>query len=134
VAINYEFLNSFCEEVLARNKAINWAGIINQNGIILAQKSRPGNPVFLNEEENEEYAASVISRQKTRNKFESKIGKLVYAYGQYESLQRATIPINKDFYLLVTLNMEENDPNYIIMNQLIPLVQKNKSKFIASTY
>lgn len=134
MAINYEFLNSFCEEVLARNKAINWAGIINQNGIILAQKSRPGNPVFLNEEENEEYAASVISRQKTRNKFESKIGKLVYAYGQYESLQRATIPINKDFYLLVTLNMEENDPNYIIMNQLIPLVQKNKSKFIASTY
>jgi hypothetical protein len=134
VAINYEFLNSFCEEVLARNKAINWAGIINQNGIILAQKSRPGNPVFLNEEENEEYAASVISRQKTRNKFESKIGKLVYAYGQYESLQRATIPINKDFYLLVTLNMEENDPNSIIMNQLIPLVQKNKSKFIASTY
>lgn len=131
MGINYEFLNSFCVDVLSKDKALRWIGVINKNGVILAQKNRPGTTALLSEEENEEYAASVISRQKTRSKFESKIGKLLYAYGRYERLHRATIPINENFYLLIALDIEENNFNSIIMNVIVPLIENNRDKFIS---
>jgi len=104
--------------------------MVNKNGVILTQKSREGIKLLLTDEENEEYASSAIVRQKTRNKFEPKIGKMVYAYGRYEKLHRITIPINEDYYLLVTLDIEEKNFDSIIMGKIIPLIAENKSRFI----
>src|SRR3712207_9510416 len=85
-------------------RSIRWTGIVNKNGVILAQKTRKGARLLLSEEENEEYAATAIARQKTRGKFAPKIGKMVYSFGRYELLHRATVPINENYYLLITLD------------------------------
>src|SRR3712207_8730417 len=69
-------------------RSIRWTGIVNKNGVILAQKTRKGARLLLSDEENEEYAATAIARQKTRGKFEPKIGKMVYSFGRYELLHR----------------------------------------------
>ena len=42
---------------------------------------------------------------------------------------RATIPINESYYLLLTLDVAQKDFNAIIMDKIIPLVEKEKSKF-----
>lgn len=130
MGIDYEFLNSFCKGVLAKDKSIRWVGMVNKNGVILAQKVREGVKLLLTEEENEEYAASAIARQKTRGKFESKIGKMVYAFGRYDRLLRATIPINENYYLLITLEVEEKNFDSIIIDRIVPLIAENKSRFI----
>lgn len=104
--------------------------MVNKNGVILAQKTREGVKLLLTEEENEEYAASAIARQKTRGKFESKIGKMVYAFGRYDRLLRATIPINENYYLLITLEVEEKNFDSIIIDRIVPLIAENKSRFI----
>jgi hypothetical protein len=130
LGIDYEFFNSFCKSTLAKDKSIRWAGVVNKNGVILTQKTREGTKLLLTEEENEEYASSAIARQKTRGKFESKIGKMVYAYGRYEKLHRATIPINEDYYLLVTLDIEEKNFDAVIMGKIVPLIEQNKNRFI----
>jgi hypothetical protein len=128
--IDYELLNSVCDEVLAKHSSIRWTGIVNKNGVILAQKARKGAKLLLSEEENEEYAATAIARQKTRGKFESKIGKMVYAFGRYELLHRATIPINENYYLLVTLEVEEKNIDSIIMGRILPVIIKARSRFV----
>jgi hypothetical protein len=130
LGIDYEFLNSFCKSVLGKDKSIRWTGMVNKNGVLLTQKTREGVKLLLTEEENEEYAASAIARQKTRGKFESKIGKMVYAFGRYDRLHRATIPINENYYLLITLEVEEKNFDSIIMDKIIPLIVENKSRFI----
>ena len=130
--IDYELLNSVCEEVIARHSSIRWTGIVNKNGVILAQKPRKGVELLLSEEENEEYAATAIARQRTRGKFESKIGKIVYSFGRYELLQRATIPINENYYLLMTLNVEEKNFNSIIMDKVLPAIIKIRSRLDAT--
>jgi len=130
LGIDYEFLNSFCKGVLAKDKSIRWVGMVNKNGVILAQKTREGVKLLLTEEENEEYAASAIARQKTRGKFESKIGKMVYAFGRYDRLLRATIPIDENYYLLITLEAEEKSFDSIIIDRIVPLIAENKSRFI----
>ena len=130
--INYELLNSVCEEVLAKHSSIRWTGIVNKNGVILAQKARKGVKLLLSDEENEEYAATAIARQKTRGKFEPKIGKMVYSYGRYELLHRATIPINENYYLLMTLDIEEKNFDSIIIGKILPLIMKIRSRLVAT--
>jgi hypothetical protein len=130
MTIDYEFLNFFCEDVLSKDNSIRWVGIINKNGVIIAQHIRQGLKPFLTDEENEQYASTAIARQKTRGRFESKIGKLVYAYGRYEKLHRATIPWNADFYLLLTLDIEEKNFDSIIMDKIVPLLEESKSRFM----
>jgi hypothetical protein len=131
--IDYELLNSLCEEILAKHSSIRWTGIVNRNGVILAQTARKGAKLLLSEEESEEYAATAIARQKTRGKFAPKIGKMVYSFGRYELLQRATIPIDENYYLLVSLEVEEKNFDSIIMDKLLPVIIKSRSRF-ATTY
>lgn len=119
-----------CEEVLAKHSSIRWTGIVNKNGVILVQKARKGARLLLSEEENEEYAATAIARQKTRGKFASKIGKMVYSFGRYELLHRATIPINENYYLLITLEVEEKNFDSIIIDKILPVIIKRRGQFV----
>ena len=130
MGIDYEFLNLFCKSILAKDKSIRWAAIVNKNGVILTQKVRDGVKLLLTEEENEEYAATAIARQKTRGRFEPKIGKMEYAFGRYERLLRATIPMNENYYLLITFDIEEKNFDTVIMNKIIPHIGDSKEKFI----
>ncbi|MDQ3838915.1 MAG: hypothetical protein M3297_06565 [Thermoproteota archaeon] len=127
--IDYEHLYAFTKEVLDLDKTIRWAGITNKFGILLNFEQKQGIQMLLTEEENEEYAVNTISRQKTRIKFQPKIGNLLYAFGRYQKVNRATIPINESYYLLLTLDVEQKDFNTIIMEKVIPLIEKHKSKF-----
>jgi hypothetical protein len=130
--IDYELLNSLCEDVLAKHSSIRWTGIVNRNGTILAQKNRKGVKLLLSEEENEDYAATAIARQKTRGKFEPKIGRMVYSFGRYELMHRATIPINENYYLLMTLDVEEKNFDSIIMDKVVPVISKSRSRFVST--
>ena len=98
----------------------------------MAQKARKGVELLLSEEENEEYAATAIARQKTRGKFEPKIGKIVYSFGRYELLHRATMPINENYYLLMTLDVEERNFDSIIIDEILPVITKSRSRFVTT--
>lgn len=130
--IDYEFLNSICDDVLAKDGSIRWTGVVNKNGVILAQKARKEAKLLLSDEENEEYAATAIARQKTRGKFEPKIGKMMYSFGRYELLHRATVPINENYYLLMTLDVQEKNFDSIIMDKILPIVTGARSRLTTS--
>lgn len=98
----------------------------------MAQKTRKGVELLLSEEENEEYAATAIARQKTRGKFEPKIGKMLYSFGKYELLHRATMPINENYYLLMTLDVEERNFDSIIIDEILPVITKSRSRFVTT--
>ncbi len=127
--LDYELLNSVCDDVIAKHSSIRWAGIANRNGVILAQKARKGAKLLLSDEENEDYAATAIARQRTRGKFEPQIGKMVYSFGRYELLQRATIPINSSYFLLITLDVKEKNFDSIIMDMVLTVINENRGRF-----
>ena len=129
--IPYEFIYSFINSSLHLDKSIRWVGLTNREGLIINEKYREDLHPFLTEEENEEYASNAISRQKTRSKFEEKIGKLIYAFGKYEKLNRATIPINDNYFLLLSIDSEELNFDKIIMDKVLPLINENKEKFVS---
>jgi hypothetical protein len=128
--IDYEFIYSFTKQVLKLDASIRWIGIANKFGVLLNAEYREGLKPLMTEEENEEYASLTVTRQKTRIKFESKIGRLIYAFGRYERLNRATLQINENYYLLVALEVEAKNYDELIMEKLVPLVKKEKHRFV----
>jgi hypothetical protein len=129
MSINYEFLYAFSKELLKLDENITWIGIANNFGVLLNVEYKEELIPLLNEEENEEYVSSTITRHKTRIKFESRIGKLIYALGRYQKLNRVTIPINENYYLLIALDTEVRDFDSTIMEKIIPLIKKEKHNF-----
>ena len=130
--IDYELLNSVCNDVLAKHSSIRWTGVVNKNGVILAQNARKDAKLLLSDEENEEYAATAIARQKTRGKFEPKIGKMIYSFGRYELVHRATVPINENYYLLMTLDVGEKNFDSIIIDKILPVLTRTRSRLVTT--
>jgi hypothetical protein len=127
--INYEFLYAFSRQILNLHGSIRWVGVANKFGVLINVEQRQDLQPLLSEEENEEYASATITRHKTRMQFEPKIGKLIYAAARYQKLNRATIPISEDYYLLVSLDVELKNFDQLIMEKIIPIVLKEKTKF-----
>ncbi len=113
-------------ELLSSHKSIRWVGITNEKGIQISEKYREGLKPFLTKEENEDYASHTMERHRKRLKFQPKLGELEYALVKYESVNRAIIPINKNYYLLIAIDMEENDVDKIIMDKIIPSARKRE--------
>lgn len=116
---------------MSLNPSIRWVGISDNTGVLLNVTYKEGVTLLLSNEENEEYASNAVKRHKTRITFESKMGKMNYAVGRYEKLVRATIPINSNYYLLITLDVEAKDYDMIIIEKVIPFVEKEKEKFLS---
>ena len=116
---------------MSLNPSIRWVGISDNTGVLLNVAYKEGVTLLLSDEENEEYASNAVKRHKTRITFESKMGKMNYAVGRYEKLIRATIPINSTYYLLITLDVEAKDYDVIIIEKVIPFVEKEKERFLS---
>jgi hypothetical protein len=84
----------------------------------------------LTKEENQESSINLINIDKILTIFEAKIGKLCCVIGGYKSLSRAMIPINENYYLIVTIDFEENDFDKIIMEKIIPLIKNEKREIL----
>jgi hypothetical protein len=129
IRIDDKFLYRFNKDVLNLDPSIRWVGISDNTGILLNVVYKEGVTLLLSDEENEEYASNAIKRHKTRITFESKMGKMNYAVGRYEKLIRVTIPIDSNYYLLITLDVEAKDYDNIIIEKVIPFVEKEKERF-----
>ena len=55
------------------------------------------------------------------------MGKLLYAFRRYEYLSRCIIPINEMYYLIFTMDLEEEDFDNIIMERIIPLINNEEN-------
>jgi hypothetical protein len=127
-----KFLYTFSQRVLKSDKSIRWVAITDQDGKIINQQNRREEyESHLTKEENQESAINTIIRQKTRTKFEPKIGKLSYALGRYQKLSRCLIPINENFYLILTMDFAQYDFDKIITEKIIPLIKQEKEKFLS---
>ena len=125
-----KFLHAFTKNILKSDKSIRWVAITDQDGNIINEQNREGVKLLLTKEENQESAINTIIRQKTRTKFEPKIGKLSYALGRYQKMSRCMIPINENFYLILTMDFEENNFDRILIEKIIPFIKQEKEKFV----
>lgn len=128
--IEYDLIYEISKAILNLDPSVRWMGIANKFGVLLNAEHREGLEQLMTDEENEEYAALTVSRHKTRIKFQPKIGDLIYAVGKYEKVIRATIRINEDYFLLLTLDIDAKDYDSILVDKVIPLLKERRNEFV----
>src|SRR5919198_6735319 len=89
-------LHEFCEAILEKDSSIRFAGLANKYGKLIGAAYRKALEPLMNPEETEHYTIQTVLRASTRETFQSKIGKQLFAIAVYEKLIRATIPIITD--------------------------------------
>ncbi|HKG90030.1 MAG TPA: hypothetical protein VKA95_17075 [Nitrososphaeraceae archaeon] len=118
-------LYDVCEKIIGLDDSIRFAGIPNKFGKQIVVEYRKGLEPFLTDNESELYAIETVIRMNTRKDFESKLGKPIYSFTLYEKLKRATIALdNKDYPILMVSFDIEADHEAIILNKIIPFVNK----------
>ena len=131
--VEYDFLYSFMKDILNLDDSIIHVGIMNKYGVLLNVEHKNHVTPLLSVEENEEYASQSITRHKKRIEFEPKIGKVIYAFGRYRKVERATIPINDEYYMLLMFEREQSTTNrshQIIREKVLPLVEIKRKRFV----
>ena len=121
------FFQEICNRVVSINPSIRFAGIADEDGELLAFSERKGLTPLLTPEERAQYAITAATRQYTRLRWESHLGKINYASSHYAKLIRATIPITDEnnrlaYVLLMSFDVGTTDFHNIIMKHVIPLV------------
>lgn len=122
-----KFFQEICDRVVSINPAIRFAGIADEDGELLAFSERKGLTPLLTPEERAQYAITAATRQYTRLRWESHLGKINYASSHYAKLIRATIPITDEnnrlaYVLLMSFDVGTTDFHNIIIKHVIPLV------------
>ncbi len=57
------------------------------------------------------------------------MGELTYTFRRYKKMNRCLIPINENYYLLLTMDFDQYDFDKIIMDKIIPLIREKKRIF-----
>jgi hypothetical protein len=125
--LDRKFFQEICNRVVSINPSIRFAGIADEDGELLAFSERKGLTPLLTPEERAQYAITAATRQYTRLRWESHLGKINYASSHYAKLIRATIPITDEnnrlaYVLLMSFDVGTTDFHNIIMKHVIPLV------------
>lgn len=122
-----KLFQEICYKVISINSAIRFSGIADEDGELLAFTERKELTPLLTPEERAQYAITAATRQYTRLRWESHLGKINYASSHYAKLIRATIPITDEnnrlaYVLLMSFDVGTTDFHNIIMKHVIPLV------------
>ena len=125
-----KFIYAFNQSILDIDRSIRWIGITDQNGIIINERDRPGLKPLLTLDENHDFAINTVKRHKTRLKFEPKMGELTYTFRRYTRMNRCLIPTNNNYYLILNMDFDQYDFDKIIMEKIIPLIQREKEEFV----
>ncbi|MEO9363889.1 MAG: DUF6659 family protein [Nitrososphaera sp.] len=118
---------NICMQVLLVDSSIRFAGIANKMGKIVASEFREGVKPLLTDEEVEGFAVKSVLRMKTREDYESKLGRVIYTFTLYEKVKRASIPLTHDNYALLFVSFDNHARHEeIILGKMLPLLQKYK--------
>jgi hypothetical protein len=137
IILEKETFQKLCNEVVSADPAIRFSGISDEDGELLAFAERENLSPLLTPEERAQYAITAATRQYTRLRWESHLGKIHYASSHYAKLIRATIPIADDnnrlvFVLLMSFDVGTVNYHKIIVKNVIPLVNNYREHLLVS--
>jgi hypothetical protein len=94
-------------------------------GKVVAHEFRTDATPMLTLDELAGSAIRSVLRMKTREDYETKLGRAVYTFTLYEKVKRASIPLNDDHHVLLIVSFEKDaDHEDIILSKILPLMQE----------
>ena len=104
---------SIFDKVLGIDPKIRFATIFDMNGKVVFSMHREGVQSLLTPEESQRSLQLAISAWISRNEVSDKIGKGRYALVEYEKLKRITLPLDSEYILYITTDVEADHASII---------------------
>ena len=114
--------SKLCQQIMALDPRVRFAGICDDTGEILYGGQREGVKDLLSREETRRSNLQALARWGLRYTLASKIGLGKYAMAEYENIKRITVPLDNDHLLLVTTEVDLDHEK--IINDILKLVQE----------
>jgi hypothetical protein len=114
--------SKLCQQIMALDPRVRFAGICDDTGEILYGGQREGVQDLLSREETRRSNLQALARWGLRYTLASKIGRGKYAMAEYENIKRITVPLDNDHLLLVTTEVDLDHEK--IINDILKLVQE----------
>jgi hypothetical protein len=105
--------NKICKDILNLDKKIRFAGICDDTGETIYGGMKEGLTSFLSPEETKKSVQLAIGRWGLRDALTPKTGRAKYAMAEYQKIKRVTIPLNDDYLLLVSMDVEADHSKII---------------------
>jgi hypothetical protein len=130
-----QFFQQFCNDVISLDPSIRFVGVADEHGLLLSMSERKDLKPLLNLEETQQHAITAATRQYTRIRWQNLLGKIDYTCSHYDKLLRATIPLTDKnnrlaYVIMFTFDVETANFHEIIMNKIIPLINRNSKHFV----
>src|SRR6476660_5622654 len=122
-----DLFQSLCDKIIKTDGFVRFVGLADEHGTLLASSERKGLKPLLDKEQTSQYALAAVTRQYTRIRWQSILGKIDYTCSCYEKLLRITIPITDSrnhlcFVIIFTFDVTTKNFHQIIMNKIKPIV------------
>jgi hypothetical protein len=118
-----------CKEILDLNPKVRFAGICDDSGEIKYGGQREGIKNLLSPDETKRSNIQALARWGLRNVLAARIGKGKYAMAEYEKIKRITVPLEDDYLLLVTTEVEADHRS--IINNVLKLIQHSSDNYMS---
>ncbi|MER5174166.1 MAG: hypothetical protein ABJB76_12865 [Candidatus Nitrosocosmicus sp.] len=105
--------DKICKDILDLDPRIRFAGICDDMGETKYGGMREGTTSLLSPEETRKSVQLAIGRWGLRDALTPKTGKPKYAMAEYEKIKRVTLPLNDDYLLLISMDVEANHSSII---------------------
>jgi hypothetical protein len=114
--------DKICKDILNLDQKIRFAGICDDTGETIYGGMREGLTSLLSPEETQKSIQLAIGRWGLRDALTPKTGRAKYAMAEYEKIKRITLPLNADYLLLVSMDVEADHVK--IIDSILRLIKQ----------
>jgi hypothetical protein len=111
------------QKVLEVDKCIRFCGIVDKLGYLVHQKYRDGVLPIMSNEDNARYALLTTIRRRPRLPWKNKVGSTHYLAIRSENLIQTTIPLSKEYLMMIYFDSNASNYDTIIMEKILPIIK-----------
>ena len=115
---NNNKLEKLCNDILALNPNIRFAGIVNRMGTLVAGGMRKSVRSMEGKEDSSKLYLESALRSEMRKDFDQDFGKTIYSFSEREKIKVASFPLHNDHLLRVSIEKQEQSHEKIIQSIL----------------
>ena len=113
-------------DVMKIDSTIRYTAIQNKDGVKITGGFRENITPILNDEELKMMHYYASQRWHTRKNIEHKLGNTKYAMAEYEKLKRISFPVDHEYLLMLTIEINTDHTN--VINKVLELIHNNSKE------
>jgi len=114
----------FCTQVVALNKNIRFAGVVDKYGKMAMSEYRKGLVPLLSREQSMSSILQASIRMGSRKVMQASLGKIIYSMTLYEKVVMVSLPLSDHSLLMVSFETK-GDHESIMMKQILPFLNRH---------